>query len=104
VPPADPQPLGVHLPGPAHIRVHQGLAPAAVRCALGYLQDLGRLDRQQRQGYDPDTFHLQAGRVDVEGTGGIEVAGTADLLQQGSKICGKDGHGPDGLHMAVVFG
>jgi hypothetical protein len=59
---------------------------------LGDRDDLLGLRRQQRQGYRLDTGHLLPGRVDVDGTGGVEVARAANLPEKRCEFLRNGGH------------
>ena len=81
VPPTNLYLFGRDLPGSADIGIHQSLLAATIGRWLSNPDELLGLDRQQRQCNDADAIHLQARGVDLQATGGVEVAGALESVQ-----------------------
>jgi hypothetical protein len=64
------------------------LLAAAVGGAFGDADQFRGLSRQKRQCDRADALDLQAGRENLAGAEGAEIAGTLDLVQQPGKVGG----------------
>jgi hypothetical protein len=91
-PARDANPVRPHLPGATYVPVQKRIGSPAMGGELGDRDDLLGLRRQQRQGYRLDTGHLLPGRVDVDGTGGVEVARAANLPEKRCEFLRNGGH------------